>query len=170
MKRKTGFHQSRHVCNVWGWCRYILSKPMGTFYPEPELEQPKTFPAPNPALSGWKGPQSVIWASCFQDLHNTGMDATIGCRPLIDLIKLKNREYGYKSCLGWMMPKFWRASNSVECRYMPRVVIGQSKGNFTIRRYKSVLCTDALFSIAVQVSCVFYSYENNRLKGLWRYT
>ena len=60
MKRKTDSYQSYHVCDVldWGW--YVLPGSAGPFYPEPELEPPKTFPATYP---------------CFQDLYKTGMDA-----------------------------------------------------------------------------------------------
>ena len=64
MKRKTDSYQSCHVCDVWGWGRYILPGLTGTFYPEPKLEPPKTFPASHP---------------CFQDLHKTGKD---GCKAL----------------------------------------------------------------------------------------
>ena len=63
MNWRTDYHQSCHVCDVWGGVRNSLPGPTGTFYPEPELEPPKTFSA---------------LRSCFQDLHKTGIDA----RPL----------------------------------------------------------------------------------------
>ena len=81
--------------------RYILPGLTGTFDLEPKLDPPKTFPAPHP---------------CFQDLLKTGMDArplAIGC-PLVDLMKLKKREYRNKSSLERKTPKFGLASKSVE--------------------------------------------------------
>ena len=101
MTIKTGSDQSCRDCDFWGWGWYVLSGLTGTFYPEAELEQPKTFPAPNP---------------CYQDLHKTGMDrrlSAIGC-PLVDMVELKNGEYQDKDSLERKMPKFGLLSNSAE--------------------------------------------------------
>ena len=73
----------------------------GTYHPMLELEMPKTFPALLP---------------CFQDLLNRELYArplAFGF-PLVDLIKVKHREYQNKSPLQKKTFEFGLALKSVE--------------------------------------------------------
>ena len=137
-----------------GWGLNILHRPTGTFYPAPELKPPKTFPAPHP---------------CFQDLQ-TGMDArslAIDCViPLVDLIKLKNREYRSKSCLERKIAEFGLGSKSVESIGIP--IDSMRPGNPTeiSRSATKETCLEARVTRFRQP---FKCHQCcTRLKGVWK--